>query len=107
MTHFPEENLAAAAEGLKAIAHPLRLAVLCHLTDGPLNVGELLERTGVAQPNLSQHLAKLRMLGVVGCERRGQHIYYFLADPGFGRVIAALRGVYCPESAPAKEECSS
>lgn len=94
---FPQRDLEAAAEGLRAIAHPLRLAVLCHLADGPKNVGELLERIAVAQPNLSQHLAKLRMLGVVRCERRSQHIFYRLADPGFIQIVEALKGVYCPE----------
>lgn len=100
---FTHQNLEAAAGGLRAISHPLRLAVLCHLADGPKNVGELLARTGVAQPNLSQHLAKLRMLGVVRCERRSQHMYYRLADPGFVRIVEALRDMYCP-GLPAQHE---
>jgi len=92
---FDENSLLAAADGLRAIAHPLRLSVLCHLADGPKNVGELLAVTRVAQPNLSQHLAKLRMLGIVHCERRSQHIYYRIADPGFVRIIDALKLTYC------------
>ena len=92
---FPEKSLESAANGLRAIAHPLRLAILCHLTDGPKNVGELLALTQVSQPNLSQHLAKLRMLGVLDSERRSQHIYYRLADDGFVRIVEALKTVYC------------
>lgn len=101
---FPQENLQAAANGLRAIAHPLRLAILCHLTEGPKNVGELLALTHVSQPNLSQHLAKLRMLGVLNSERRSQHIFYCLADNGFVRIVEALKTVYCktPESEAGK-----
>ena len=92
---FPKDNLLSAANGLRAIAHPLRLAILCHLADGPKNVGELLSLTQVSQPNLSQHLAKLRMQGILDSERRSQHIYYRLADDGFIRIVEALKAVYC------------
>lgn len=105
MHDFEKENLLAAAEGLRAIAHPLRLAILCELSEGPLNVSELLALTGVTQPNLSQHLAKLRMLGILQCERRSQHIYYRLVDPAFMRIVNALKSVYCPQQGtqPRKE----
>ena len=75
----------------------MRLAVLCRLAEGAQNVSELQEGTGAGQSNLSQHLAKLRLLGLVACERRGQHNYYRLADPGFLRVIEALKGIYCTD----------
>lgn len=104
-TLFPEQSLQSAANGLRAIAHPLRLAILCHLTEGPRNVGELQALTRVSQPNLSQHLAKLRLLGVLDSERRSQHIYYSLADDGFVRIVEALKAVYCKQ--PGKEAGTS
>jgi ArsR family transcriptional regulator len=77
---------------------------MCQLAAGAKNVGELQECTGATQSNLSQHLAKLRLHGLVTCERRSQHIYYRLTDPGFMRIIEALKGVYCANgSAPRKE----
>ncbi|MFQ5488870.1 MAG: ArsR/SmtB family transcription factor [Gammaproteobacteria bacterium] len=105
MPNFEKENLLAAADGLRAIAHPLRLAILCELSEGPRNVSELLAVTEVSQPNLSQHLAKLRMLGILQCERRSQHIYYRLADPAFMGIVNALKSVYCPHEGtqPRKE----
>jgi ArsR family transcriptional regulator len=104
MTEFPAQQLEAAVEGLRVIAHPVRLSVLCQLAGGAKNVGELQESTGATQSNLSQHLAKLRLLGLVSCERRSQHIYYRLADPGLLRIIEALRGVYCTNADARREE---
>ncbi|MGE0370380.1 MAG: ArsR/SmtB family transcription factor [Gammaproteobacteria bacterium] len=104
MTDFPAQQLESAVEGLRVIAHPVRLSVLCQLADGDKNVRELQAGTGATQSNLSQHLSKLRLLGLVSCERRSQHIYYRLADPGFMRIIEALKGVYCGTSADRSEE---
>ena len=96
MNTFPAEKIQAASSGLRAIAHELRLAILCHLSGGPLSVSELLARTGANQSNLSQHLAKMRMLGVLECERRGQQVTYRLANPAFAQIAEALKAIYCP-----------
>lgn len=71
-------SLDKAAHILKTIAHPLRLKILCELNRQEKTVGELAQITQTAQSNLSQHLAKLRLTGIVDCERRQQHVYYFL-----------------------------
>ncbi len=98
MKNFSEEKVSAAAQGLRAIAHELRLAVLCHLSEGPMNVSELIEATGATQSNLSQHLAKMRLMGLLTCERQSQQVYYRLAHPGYVRIIQALKSIYCPEA---------
>lgn len=104
MADFPAQQMEAAVEGLRVIAHPIRLSVLCNLAGGAKNVGELQESTGATQSNLSQHLAKLRLLGLVSCERRSQHIYYRLTDPGFMRIIEALKSVYCTNASGQNRE---
>lgn len=98
MKMFPDSSIANAAAGLRAIAHETRLAILCHLADGPMNVSDLVVATGSSQSNLSQHLAKMRLLSIVKAERRGMQVYYRLAEPGFKRVIKALQSIYCPDS---------
>ncbi len=97
MQAIPQENIKDASQGLRAIAHELRLAVLCHLMNGPMCVAELLEATGASQSNLSQHLAKMRMMGILKNERRGTQVYYRIADPAFEGLIMALKNIYCPE----------
>ena len=95
MAEFPSEKMSEATRLLRAVAHELRLAILCQLGEGPKTVSELMALTGATQSNLSQHLAKMRMLGLLRCERRSQQMIYQLADPAFAQIIDALKNIYC------------
>ncbi|MDQ6974850.1 MAG: metalloregulator ArsR/SmtB family transcription factor [Mariprofundaceae bacterium] len=97
MQSIPQEKISAASEGLRAIAHEVRLSVLCHLLNGSMCVAELMEATGASQSNLSQHLAKMRLLGIVTNEKRGQQVYYHIANPAFAELVQALKNIYCPD----------
>lgn len=74
------------AEVLKTLAHPRRLEIVHELARGPRTVGTLAEALGIAQPNVSQHLALMRSSGVVESERDGREIRYRLTDAD---IIAA------------------
>ncbi len=88
-------HAAAAAELLKALAHPARLMVMCRLVDGEASVGELQQQVGLSMSALSQHLAVLRELALVTTRRQSQTIFYSLADgPALG-VMQALYEAYC------------
>ncbi|MDQ6970400.1 MAG: metalloregulator ArsR/SmtB family transcription factor [Mariprofundus sp.] len=92
-----DEHIKHASEGLKALAHATRLTIICHLMDGELCVGELKELTGSSQSNLSQHLSKMKGLGVIASDKRGQHVYYRLIDSKWSNVVYALQTMYCPK----------
>lgn len=64
----------------KALAEPARLRTLDALRDGELTVGDLGERTGLNQANLSKHLQLLHALGFVGRRKDGLFVYYSLMD---------------------------
>jgi len=98
MDMIPQENIQQASEGLRAIAHEVRLSVLCHLMNGPMCVNELIQATGASQSNLSQHLAKMRMLGIIANEKRGQQVYYRITNPQFQELVHVLKHIYCPEA---------
>ena len=68
------------AEMCKTISNPRRQAILDTVRDGEMTVTELIEKTGVSQANLSQHLAILRSKGVVKTRRDGNCIYYSLSN---------------------------
>jgi len=104
MQTIPEKNIKDAAQGLRAIAHELRLAVLCHLKNGPMCVNELMEVTAASQSNLSQHLSKMRMMGIIVNDKRGQQVYYRIANPEFLSLVDVLRRIYCPEEYQAPSE---
>ena len=83
---------------LKAMAHPIRLMVLCQLAEGEKSVGEL-ERVGhVSQSALSQHLALLRSRKLVASRRSGQTIFYSLAGGEATALLAALYEIYCSKA---------
>lgn len=63
------------------LAIPSRRAILGELRTGPKNVGQLVQSTGLKQPNVSNHLAKLRDRGLVRAQRIGREVIYALATP--------------------------
>ncbi|MBK8085983.1 MAG: winged helix-turn-helix transcriptional regulator [Devosia sp.] len=84
-----------AASLLNAMANQSRLMILCHLLNEELTVTQLSERVGLNQSPLSQHLSKLRALGLVKTRREGQSIHYRLASPAVEAVLQTLYGIYC------------
>jgi len=90
-------SAAEAAALLRALSNPPRLLVMCHLADaGELAVGDLVERVGISQSALSQHLAKLRDQGLVAFRREAQSLRYRVADPKVLRLLQLLHEMYCP-----------
>jgi len=69
------------ADICKTISNPNRQAILDIIRDGEMSVTELVNRTGISQANLSQHLAILRSKGVVSTRREGNSIYYSISNP--------------------------
>lgn len=74
------DTLRAIADRLKLLGEPARLAVLNALREGPLNVSELAEATGLNQANLSKHLQLLHAGGFVTRRREGLFVIYTVAD---------------------------
>ena len=88
---------AEAVAVLKSIAHEGRLLVLCYLSEaGELSVGALVDRIGLSQSALSQHLAKLRAEGLVATRKSSQTVYYRIAEPRVLTLLGTLHDLYCP-----------
>lgn len=89
---------AAAAEVfLKALANRHRLLLLCSLIEGEASVGDLAERLQLSQPNVSQHLAKMRALGLVSARRQGTTIHYSIGDAAVVPIVEALYRKFCSQ----------
>lgn len=69
------------AEVLKALAHPIRLAIVQHLAPGEKCVCEIVEHTGTTQSNISKHLAILKKAGIIQDRKKGLSVYYRLVMP--------------------------
>lgn len=89
------EKSDTAAGLLAAMANPSRLMILCHLLNEELTVSQIAERVKLNQSPLSQHLARLRALGLVKTRRDGQSIYYRLASREVEAVLNTLYALYC------------
>lgn len=88
---------------LKLLSHPNRLLVTCELAGGELPVSQIEARTGVAQPNLSRDLARLRAEGIVSTRRQSKQIFYSLTDPRIIAVMRALCDAFAPVPAAAND----
>ena len=85
----------AACRLMKTLSNPDRLLLLCQLSQGELNVGELEALVGIAQPTLSQQLGVLRDEGLVSTRREGKNIYYCINSPQAMAMMAVLYAEFC------------
>jgi DNA-binding transcriptional ArsR family regulator len=90
------EDTSLTANALKAMAHPLRWKILCSLGDNELSVGEIVERTGTSQSNISQHLEQLRNKNIVVSRKEANRIYYRIRNNQLLDLIGIMRNVLCP-----------
>lgn len=92
-----EAQAAKAAQFLKLMANEHRLLVLCHLLGkGEASVTELVRETGLSQSALSQHLARLREVGLVAFRREAQTLFYRVCDSRAECVLGVLKDIFCP-----------
>jgi len=82
-----DEQFALAAELLSLLGDRTRLALLHALTGGEADVSTLTEACGAARPAVSQHLARLRLAGLVDTRKEGRRVVYSLRDGHLRRVV--------------------
>jgi ArsR family transcriptional regulator, zinc-responsive transcriptional repressor len=80
-------TLTEAGELLRALAAPVRIAIVLQLRDADRCVHELVDALDVAQPLISQHLRVLKAAGVVRGERRGREVVYRLVDDHLAHIV--------------------
>jgi DNA-binding transcriptional ArsR family regulator len=83
------QHFSAAGESLRALAAPMRIAIVTELAGGGVRcVHELVDVLDAPQPLVSQHLRVLRAAGVVRGSRRGRETEYALTDDHIARIVA-------------------
>jgi len=76
------------AKYFRGLGDASRLMILELLErEGELTVSALVERLGLAQPKVSNHLACLRWCGFVEARREGRTVYNRIADPRVARML--------------------
>src|SRR3982074_3716253 len=80
------ENIREASAAMQAMAHPLRLKILCLVNNQELSVLEIVDAVGTSQSNISQHLA---------ARKTANRVFYRIIDPRVLEMIALTRRIFC------------
>lgn len=95
-TEIDIDKLPVAAEMLKAMAHPMRIAIVGYLDGGvKLTVTEIHERLGIEQSTTSHHLGILKNKGVLNSKRDGKNTYYFLKHEELSILLECIGKCSC------------
>lgn len=90
------DQLEKAASMLKAIAHPVRIAILNHLESGKkLTVTEIHELLNIEQSTTSHHLGILKDKGVLASKRDGKNSYYFFKHENLTDILSCISKCAC------------
>lgn len=89
---LPDELTDLIAQRFRVIGEPMRIRLLDALRDGPATVGELTRRTGASQQNVSKHLGVLHGADIVGREKQGTFVRYFIADQSVFELCEVVCG---------------
>ena len=82
------QELQQAAASFGLLSSAVRLHIIWALAQGESDVGSLADRVGGSIQAVSQHLAKLKLAGLVRSRREGRHRVYLVDDP---HVVSAVR----------------
>jgi DNA-binding transcriptional ArsR family regulator len=90
------EQLEKVAGMLKAIAHPMRIAILKYLDGGKqLTVTEIHDLLGIEQSTTSHHLGILKDKGVLISKREGKNTYYCIKNENLSYIIECVSKCAC------------
>ena len=79
---LPDPLTELIAQRFRVLGEPMRIKLLDALRDGDATVGELVDRLGASQQNVSKHLGVLHQAGVVSRAKEGTFVRYAIADSG-------------------------
>jgi len=84
------------AEIFKALAHPIRLKIVCGLmTKDQCNVSVMVEKLQVPQPTVSQHLNILKNAGIITGYKKGTQICYKITNEKTKKIVSAMEIELC------------
>jgi DNA-binding transcriptional ArsR family regulator len=87
-----DAQVRSAVDAFRLLSDPTRVRILSALLQGESSVACLAELCGVTPTSVSQHLAKLRLAGLVQGRREGTFVYYVADDDRLRQVLAAALG---------------
>ena len=89
------QSINEASAAMQAMAHPLRLKILCLVGNQELSVLEIVDAVGTTQSNISQHLGVLRDHGILASRKDANKVFYRIADSRVLSMISLTREIFC------------
>src|SRR5512140_1976655 len=89
------QSINEASAAMQAMAHPLRLKILCLVNNQELSVLEIVDAVGTTQSNISQHLGVLRDHGLLAARKEANKVFYSIPDSRILKMIALTREIFC------------
>jgi len=97
-TELRPKEIERAANMLKAISHPMRLAILGNLSNGnKLSVTEIHKLLGIEQSTASHHLGILKDKGILASARQGKHTHYYLKRNNLSHLVRCISECACTD----------
>lgn len=85
------DKLEKAASKLRAMAHPMRIAIVDLLTSNKkLTVTEIYNKLSIEQATASHHLNILKNKGLLDSKRDGKMILYSLKNDALSRLVDCI-----------------
>jgi DNA-binding transcriptional ArsR family regulator len=85
-----------AATMIKAISHPMRLAILGYLGEGKeLSVTEIHKLLHIEQSTASHHLGILKDKGILASKRKGKNTLYYLKRKNLSKLVQCISECAC------------
>ena len=92
------QEIERAASMMKAISHPMRLAILGHLGHGDrLNVTEIHKLLNIEQSTASHHLGILKDKGILESTRQGKNTLYYLKRKNLSKLVRCISECACSD----------
>lgn len=97
-----DDQLEQLARQLWTLGDLNRLRILVRLPHSPdcqtrSNVSQLAEELGLSQPTVSNHLARLRTLGIVRCHRTCRDCFYWIDGDECRAILGSMADVLLRE----------
>ena len=91
-----QEEVEKASNMMKAISHPMRLAILGYLGEGvQLSVTEIHTLLKIEQSTASHHLGILKDKGILASVRKGKNTLYFLKQKNLSQLVRCISECAC------------
>ncbi len=81
------------AEFFKTLGHPARIRILELLSEGEMQVSELLTEIGLEPSHLSQQLGVLKRAGLIASNKRGSSVSYYMTSSDVAELLVVARRI--------------